>query len=214
MSDKTEDKTTFASILAMADKAQSVITGKVEQVCQLLLALASGLSTPDQFEAGCVAAETARKARLTEIAADKGLSKDERKAFTKLPSAWSNAKSVLLRGWADHSLIPNDYETYSQYKDAKDAAVKATKVQSGDSAAQAEGVATASVQMAQGSITQVLFGDLMQRIAVLDTESQELIAEELNAIIAQFEGQKVDSTESEQTDGEALEEAQMKSVSA
>ena len=206
MKTETEDKTTFATVLAMADKAQSVISGKVEQVAQALLALASGMSTPDQFEAGCQSAETARKARMTEIAADKGLSKKDRKAFVKLPSAWSNAKSILLRGWEDHGLIPNDFETFSQYKDAKDGAVKATKVKvtKGESAGADEGADAITERMEKGSITEVLFGDLMTRVAALPSETQEIIAAELDSIVSQFEGN--------QGDAEVLENAQVASV--
>lgn len=206
MSDKTESTTTFASILALADKAQTVISGKVEQVSQALLTLASGLTSPEQFEAGCVSAETARKARLTEIAADKGLSKKERKAFVKLPSAWSNAKSVLLRGWEDYGLIPNDYETFSQYKDAKGEAVKAAK---GPKHRATTDKASADVveQMEQGSITQVLFSDLLKRIATLSSESQELIADELETIVSSFEGKKEVQADT-MSDMDALESAQ------
>lgn len=205
MKTETENTTTFASVLAIADKAQQVISGKVEQVAQMLLALASGLSTPDQFEAGCVAAETARKARMTEIAADKGLSKKERKAFVKLPSAWSNAKSILLRGWEDHGLIPNDYETFSQYKEAKNEAVKATKPKvDKHGASVADAVDTASVQMEKGSITEVLYGDLIKRISALSSEVQEMIAMELDKIVLSFEDNS--------SDQDALEEAQHQAV--
>lgn len=208
--DKEHDgMTTFAAVLAAADKAQSVISGKVEQVAQALLALASSMSTPDQFDAGCVNAESQRKARLTEIAADKALTKAERKAMTKLPSAWSNAKSVLLRGWMDYGLIPNDHETFSSFKNAKIEATKANKPES-ISKKDKDVADSITETMEKGSITTALYGELITRIAKLPTEVQEEIALELDSIVSTFE----DKLSTTQTDSEALEEAQLQRAQA
>lgn len=217
MNTKTHE-VTFSSVLAQADSAEKVINGKKEQVAQALMGIAAGLTTADQFEAGCVAAEAARKARISEIAVDKGIGKAERKILVRLPSSWSNAKSVLLRGWADHGLIPNDYETFSQFKDAKDAAVKAVKEprhpKASDTATDG-----ASAQMEKGSVTQVLFSDLMLRVSKLSTENQELIALELESIISQYESEVTPTEEVGEDDSEAvilaaLEDEQIRQASA
>ena len=201
-----ENVVTYASVLAEADKAQQVIEGKRDTVAQKLLQLASTCTTAEQFEAGCASAETARKQRLTEIAADKGMSKQERKTFVRLPAAWSNAKSVILRGWEDYGLIPNDFETYSQFKDAKTSAVKASK----EATRKATGGDTESPGIMDNDITSVLFGDIMSRIRKLPGEVQEEIALHLEELVTKYEP-TINEDES-LTDEQALEQAQHQAV--
>lgn len=197
---------TYASVLAEADKAQQVIEGKRDTVAQKLLQLASTCTTAEQFEAGCASAETTRKQRLTEIAADKGMSKTERKKLVRLPAAWSNAKSVILRGWEDYGLIPNDFETFSQFKDAKTQAVKAAKEQTRKLA----GGETESPDIMDNDVTSVLFGDIMARIRQLPGEVQEEIALHLEELVAKYEPAAVD--DESLTDEQALEQAQHQAV--
>ena len=62
-------------------------------------------------------------------------------------------------------------------------------------------------QMEQGSITQVLFSDILKRIAVLNNDTQELIADELETIVSSFEGKKEVQADT-MSDMDALESAQ------
>ncbi len=199
MSNKqSSEMQTFAVVLAHADKADQVINGKREQVAQELLALASGLSTPEQFEAGCASAESQRKSRILEQSADKGLTKKERKAAVRLPASWSNAKSILLRGWEDHGLIPNDYETFSQYKEAKAEAVKLAKGDVQKKVASVTDGADGYEMMENGSVTAVFFGPLLEQIKQFPSEVQEEIALELEGIISKFHKSDVDELEEAQ----------------
>jgi len=194
---------TFQSVLLEADMAQGVITEKQESVGQHLFLLGQAMSTPEQFEAGCEAAEAARRNVITEQCLVESLSKQGRKDRLRLPSAWSNAKSVILRGWMDHGLIPNDAETYSQYKAAKADAVKAAKTKVKGTAEKGEGQSTDDVM--GNSITDVLFSDLLKKVSALPTEIQEEIALALEEIITKYLVEEV-----EEGDGmEELEEAQV-----
>lgn len=218
MTNNVKHDLTFKSVLSLADKAEQVINGKKEQVAQALMGLATGLSTPGQFEVGCAAAESERKARITEMAADKGMTKDERKKLVRLPASWSNAKSVILRGWEDYKLIPNDYESFSQFKDAKEAAAKASK-EGKSTTSQGEGIADNATIAMGGSVTTVLFSDLIKRISIMDTSTQEMIALELNDIIAQYEVAPTEQNNepTEQDDAAtlaALEEEQIRQATA
>lgn len=203
-----ETALTYASVLAEADKAQSVIEGKRETVAQHLLQLASTCSTPEQFEAGCASAEQNRKQRLTEIAADKGLSKAERKRMTRLPAAWSNAKSIILRGWEDYGLIPNDFETFSQFKDSKTKMVKDSK----DTARKLSGGKVESSSIIEGDITSVLFGEVMGRIRKLPGDVQEEIALHLEELVSKYEPSQEVQDDDSVSDQEALEAAQQAAV--
>jgi len=207
MTQEKKQEITFNSVLAEADNAQKVISGKQESVAQHLFILAQGCTSADQFESGCAAAESARKTRLTEKAANAGMAKKERQAYVRLPGAWSNAKSVILRGWEDFGLIPNDSESYSQYKELKTQAVKARKSpkKSMEQGEGGENGVDVEIQRAK-SVTEVLFNDLLDRVAKLPTEVQE-------EIISKYEP-KVDVSDNESmTDAEALEAAQIRAVS-
>lgn len=207
MSKKTEF--TFHSVLLEADQAQEVISGKLNVVGAHLFTLAQGMSTPDQFEAGCEAAESARRQVLSEKSVEEGLTKKQRKDRLRLPGAWSNAKSVLLRGWMDHGLIPNDYETYSQYKDAKADSVKASKVKvTNETSEETTDAAKDAISAVgkEGSVTAVLFGDIFSRIAALPTEIQEEISLHLDELVAKYEG----NTSQDADIMEALENEQIR----
>lgn len=180
---------TFGSVLAEADRAQTVISDKQESVAQHLFTLAQTLSTPEQFEAGCAAAEGARKQKLTQKAADKGMNKKERQKLVRLPAAWSNAKSVLLRGWEDYKLIPNDYDSYSQYKEDKGKAVKDNAVHKYQgTGVSADGADAALDAMSSKNLTTVLFADLLARVRELPPEVQEEISLHFDELISKYEG--------------------------
>lgn len=203
----TTTEITFASVLAEADKAQAVISGKQDSVAQHLLQIAQALTTAEQFEAGCAAAEVQRRARMTEKAAEKGLTKKQRQAFVRLPASWSNAKSVLLRGWEDFQLIPNDYESYSQYKEAKTAAVKARNALPKTGATVATppaGMESAPLDSAK-QVTTVLFSDLIARVSRLPREVQEEISLHFEELIAKYEPAQTGLEEGD-TDPSTMEE--------
>ena len=94
--------------------------------------------------------------------------------------------------------LSNDYETFSQFKDARTLPLRQSKNKAPESQRYRHGWRKCTD--GKGSVTQVLFSDLMLRVSKLSTENQELIALELESIISQYEGE-VALTEEVDEDG-------------
>lgn len=224
---KTKEKhvpSNYAEVLAYADRIQKGINSEKDSVAGYLLMLAANSNDAEHFQAGCESAENDRRAAISKKLADSKLNKAERKAQLRLPSCWSNPKSVILRGWLDFGMVPKEFQSFSEFQLAKTDKAKALKQAQqanqggGDqsSTVKAEGAKDALAAMS-GSITAVLFTPLIERISKLTTEFQQEIAHELDTLISGLEGvirvdEVVEQGEVDESALDELEQAQMQAA--
>lgn len=209
---------TYAEVLAYADRTQQGINSEKDSVAGYLMQLASVCKDPDHFATGCEAAENDRRAIISKKSADQKLGKADRKAALRLPACWSQPKSDILRGWNDFGMVPKEYGTYYAFMVEKKRISKEKKAAQqgntgGGDTTHANGATGAkdALRAMDGSITAILFEPLLSRIAKMSGEMQENIAHALEAIVIRFEQVVSDEVET-QGDDNALDELEAAQV--
>jgi len=105
-------KLTFDEVLTQADALQLQLADGWRGVSQNLLALAADLPDVQAFTASASKAESERRTKMNELAAESKWSDEERRRRMRLPQSWSNAKSQIKRIWEEYGTHPREFKTY------------------------------------------------------------------------------------------------------
>jgi small-conductance mechanosensitive channel len=187
---------TILSLITFADQLQEQVMAQKGEVGTALLNLAREHRDPDAFLVACKAAEDDRKANLNRVAQEKAWSVEELREHSRLPDAYRQAKSNVKKVWEEFGKHPKEFKTISEVNrylnDARKSKNSNTRTDEPNKGA-TEGATRAMAAM-QGSISSVLFGDMLKRhdklmahINKLPSDKQETIAEKYEEMLDTLE---------------------------